>query len=62
MALESDELAATLRQQVTSPGGTTERGLHELEDGDLRGLFENALVAAALRSRELAIQLGEDDA
>lgn len=62
MALESDEVAATLRQQVTSPGGTTERGLHELEDGDLRGLFENALVAAALRSRELAIQLGEDDA
>jgi pyrroline-5-carboxylate reductase len=62
MALESDEVAATLRQQVTSPGGTTERGLHELEDGDLRGLFENALVAAALRSRELAIQLGEDNA
>ena len=61
MALESDENTATLRQQVTSPGGTTERGLHELEDGDLRGLFENALVAAALRSRELAIQLGQDD-
>lgn len=62
MALESDEAAATLRQQVTSPGGTTERALHELEDGDLLGLFENALVAAALRSRELATQLGQDDA
>jgi len=62
MALESDESAATLRQQVTSPGGTTERALHELEDGDLRGLFENALVAAALRSRELALQLGQNDA
>ena len=62
MALESDASAALLRQQVTSPGGTTERALHELEDGDLRGLFENALVAAALRSRELAIQLGQDDA
>lgn len=62
MALESDETAATLREQVTSPGGTTERALHELEDGDLRGLFENALVAAALRARELATQLGQDDA
>lgn len=62
MALESDETAATLRKRVTSPGGTTERALHELDDGGLRGLFENALVAAALRSRELASQLGQDDA
>ena len=62
MALESDETTATLRERVTSPGGTTERALHELEDGGLRGLFENALIAAALRSRELAQQLGEDNA
>ncbi|OUR73472.1 pyrroline-5-carboxylate reductase [Methylophaga sp. 41_12_T18] len=62
MALESEESTEVLRQRVTSPGGTTERALHELEDGDLRGLFENALVAAALRSRELATQLGKDDA
>ncbi len=62
MALESEESAATLRERVTSPGGTTERALHELEDGGLRGLFENALIAAALRSRELAQQLGQDNA
>jgi pyrroline-5-carboxylate reductase len=62
MALESDETTKTLRERVTSPGGTTERALHELEDGGLRSLFENAMVAAALRSRELASQLGEDDA
>jgi len=62
MALESEDSTATLRERVTSPGGTTERALHELEDGGVRGLFENALVAAALRSRELANQLGEDDA
>jgi len=62
MALESNESTATLRERVTSPAGTTERALHELEDGGLRGLFENALVAAALRSRELAQQLGQDDA
>lgn len=60
MALESDLPAATLRQQVTSPGGTTERAIHELEDGGLHGLFENALVAAALRARELGTQLGQD--
>lgn len=62
MALESQESTATLRKRVTSPGGTTERALLELEDGDLRGLFENALVSAALRSRELAEQLGKDNA
>lgn len=62
MALESDESTATLRERVTSPGGTTERALHELEDGGLRSLFENALVSAALRSREMAQQLGENNA
>lgn len=62
MALESDETTTTLRERVTSPAGTTERAIHELEDGGLRGLFENALIAAALRSRELAAQLGEDHA
>jgi pyrroline-5-carboxylate reductase len=60
MALESDEPASVLRQRVTSPGGTTERAIHELEDGGLAGIFENALVAAALRSRQLAEQLGQD--
>jgi len=60
MALESGVPAKQLRQQVTSPGGTTERAIHELEDGGLHGLFENALVAAALRARELGDQLGQD--
>jgi pyrroline-5-carboxylate reductase len=62
MALESDESTTVLRKKVTSPGGTTERAIHELEDGGLHSLFENALIAAALRSRELATQLGEDHA
>lgn len=62
MALESDDSTVTLRQKVTSAGGTTERAIHELEDGGIRVLFENALIAAALRSRELANQLGEDNA
>ena len=58
MALESSEDVATLRQQVTSPGGTTERALAILEDGGLRELFNQALTAARDRSRELAEQLG----
>ncbi len=61
MALESNDSTLILRQKVTSPGGTTERAIHELEDGGVRGLFENALIAAALRSRELANQLGENN-
>jgi pyrroline-5-carboxylate reductase len=60
MALESNESAGVLRQQVTSPGGTTERALNELEQGDLRGLFSRALTAAAQRADELALQLGQD--
>jgi pyrroline-5-carboxylate reductase len=58
MALESDEEAATLRQRVTSPGGTTEQALRVLEEGGLRDLMEQALAAAARRSRELADQFG----
>ena len=48
--------------QAAAGRGTTERAIHELEDGGLRAIFENALIAAALRSRELATQLGEDHA
>ena len=47
--------AATLRQNVTSPKGTTHAALQVLmaEDG-LQPLFEKAVKAAADRSRELA--------
>jgi pyrroline-5-carboxylate reductase len=58
MALESSEDVALLRQQVTSPGGTTERALEVLENGGLRELFDQAMQAARDRSRELAVQLG----
>jgi pyrroline-5-carboxylate reductase len=60
MALESNESACVLRQRVTSPGGTTERALEEFEQGDLRGVFNKALEAAAGRAAELADQLGQD--
>ncbi len=59
MALESSEDAASLRQRVTSPGGTTERAVQVLEEGGIRELFQQALGAARERSEQLADQLGE---
>ena len=59
MALESPEDAATLRQRVTSPGGTTEKALQVLEEGKIRQLFEQALTAASQRSVELADMFGD---
>lgn len=45
---------AELRRQVTSPGGTTERAIAELESADLKGLFDRAAAAAMARAAELA--------
>jgi len=57
MALESSEECATLRERVTSPGGTTEQALNVFEKGELRQLIKEAVSAAAQRSQELAQQL-----
>lgn len=45
--------AATLRANVTSPGGTTAAGLRALEEHAVRAAFLDAVMAATLRSREL---------
>ncbi len=42
-----------LRAQVTSPGGTTAAAMHVLEERGFRALVEDAVRAAAERSREL---------
>jgi len=54
--LHRSELAsATLRQNVTSPGGTTAAALNVLMGpGGLQQLMEHAVAAAAARSKELA--------
>ena len=55
LARRSDEDAATLRVNVTSPGGTTAAALGVLMDEDgLSPLLGRAVSAAARRSRELA--------
>ncbi|MDM8568100.1 pyrroline-5-carboxylate reductase [Thiotrichales bacterium HSG1] len=59
MALESNEDAATLRERVTSKGGTTEQAINALQDGGLQNLFDQALQAAKQRSITLAKQFGE---
>jgi pyrroline-5-carboxylate reductase len=52
---QSEESAATLRQNVTSPGGTTAAALEVLMAGDgLQPLMNRAIAAATVRSRELA--------
>ncbi|MEN8166109.1 MAG: pyrroline-5-carboxylate reductase [Pseudomonadota bacterium] len=59
MAMESNDSPATLREKVTSPGGTTERALGILEQGKLRELFKTALKGARDRSEELSNMLGK---
>lgn len=54
MASSSIQSASELRENVTSPGGTTEAALKKLIDGGLESLFLNAVRAAKLRSEELA--------
>jgi pyrroline-5-carboxylate reductase len=49
----SDKSAFRLRGEVTSPGGTTAAAMHVLEDGGFRALVEDAVQAAAQRSRDL---------
>ncbi len=44
---------AELRNQVTSPGGTTAAALHELEKGGLRGTLADGVWAAYRRSQAL---------
>ncbi|MGO8763878.1 MAG: pyrroline-5-carboxylate reductase [Limisphaerales bacterium] len=53
MVLETGQHPGALKDQVTSPGGTTIEGLHELEKGKLRATVINAVRAATEKSRKL---------
>jgi pyrroline-5-carboxylate reductase len=54
MIKETGQHPTVLREQVTSPGGTTAAALRELDDHKVRAAFISAMEAAAVRSRELA--------
>jgi pyrroline-5-carboxylate reductase len=53
MALDSDKHLAELRDQVTSPGGTTIAGIYALERRGFRGAVMEAVANATQRSQEL---------
>jgi len=59
IALESSETPKTLRQRVTSPGGTTEQAIKTFEEGAYSSLVSKALHAARDRSIEMSKELGE---
>jgi len=53
MVLETGLHPGALKDMVTSPGGTTIEGLHELEKGKLRSTLISAVRAATEKSRRL---------
>jgi pyrroline-5-carboxylate reductase len=60
LAWHSASPLAELRQQVTSKGGTTERGLQVLFESDLKEVISRAAQAAAARSREMGETLAAE--
>jgi len=57
---ETNEHPVLLKEQVTSPGGTTIAALRKLEEGGLRKAVFAAAEGAFLRSRELSQNLAKD--
>ncbi|KAF5282971.1 hypothetical protein FQA39_LY04842 [Lamprigera yunnana] len=56
MVLETGQHTGVLKEEVTSPGGTTIAGIHALEKGGLRSALMDALEASAKRSAELGMK------
>jgi pyrroline-5-carboxylate reductase len=53
LAMQSDESPATLRERVTSKGGTTHAAITSLDAGGVKAAFVRALHAAKTRAEEL---------
>ena len=61
MATEATDSLATLRKNVTSPGGTTEKAILSFENTQFRQHIATAVNAAYQRSMELSQQFGQDE-
>ncbi|ASK20731.1 MULTISPECIES: pyrroline-5-carboxylate reductase [unclassified Halomonas] len=57
MAQRSDKDPATLKQNVMSPGGTTERAIQHMEDAQLRATIADAMQACAQRAEAMSKEL-----
>ncbi len=57
LAQDSEDSPAELRRKVTSPGGTTEAALKQMDAQGLATLVSQAIAAATQRSMELQQQL-----
>lgn len=60
IALDEGEDPATLRERVTSPGGTTERAIVTMREGGIDELVKRGISAAQRRSTELGDALGKE--
>ena len=55
MVIQNQDLSlATLRNNVTSKGGTTAQAVATFEQGDLRGLVDKAMTNCVARAQEMA--------
>jgi len=60
LAAQSNESLSTLRQRVTSKGGTTEAALLSFEANGIAAAIKGGIMAAEARGRELGDILGKD--
>ena len=58
LARASDETPETLRQRVTSKGGTTYAAITSMEHDDVKAKFVRAMHAAGQRAKELGDEFG----
>jgi pyrroline-5-carboxylate reductase len=59
LAVNSAESAGSLREKVTSKGGTTAAALAVLKEEDWQGILEAALAAAAKRGKAMGDELAQ---
>jgi pyrroline-5-carboxylate reductase len=60
LAAQSSEPVTTLRERVTSKGGTTYAALTSMEESGVKEAIAKAMKAAAARGRELGEEFGRD--